>query len=205
MQAALNRSDQLPRGVQVMLSGPSGAAQASDALWFQYTDLTREQSQRIRDAILESLTQRQGWSINSIVQRILPILESADLENPLARAEVIARTEVRSIASVFKMRRYLEDEAARGEPGVYRMRGAHDFRRTKLSWWIDQQVGEGKPLPELLRIMDDGIQRCKAGDFTLTGSLSATKGQPIKLPLNFYRRGFLCHYQDRDTVVEVIQ
>jgi hypothetical protein len=53
-------------------------------------------------------------------------------------------------------------------------------------------------------VMDEGINLAKTGAFEEGGVLSGTPGQPIRLPGNFHRRGFVCHFQERDSVVRVV-
>lgn len=196
---------QVPRQVQAVFRGPSGSVAARDAIYDgPFAGLTMEQSARVKEQVIRSLTQPQGWSTDSIVRRIQPILEEAGIENPRARAETIARVETGALVSEWKLRviQAQQDEGRLEGDERYGVVGAEDFRRTKLSWWIAQQVGEdGRPLAEVLEIMDRGIRLAKAGAFTEAGMLASVEGEPIRLPSNFTRRGFVCHYNDRDTVV----
>lgn len=204
-QASPRNSKQVPKRVQAVFRGPSGAANARDAIYDgPFAGLTMEQSARVKEEVIRSLTQPQGWSVDSIVRRIEPLLEEAGVENPRGRAETIARVETSALVSEWKLRVIQAQRAEGSLDGAerYGVVGAEDFRRTKLSWWVAQQVGEeGRPLAEVLDIMDRGIRLAKAGAFAQGGMLAQTEGEPIKLPANFQRRGFVCHYNDRDTIV----
>lgn len=199
-------STELPATVRAVFRGPSGMLAARDAIYASpFSGLTPFQSERVKAAIIEALNQPQGWSVKSIVERIQPVLVEAGFTPDLAaaRAELIARQETASVASEWKLRLYQEAEEARGTTGQdrYKVVGAEDHRTTKLSRWIRSQVGTGKPLGEVISIMDQGISLAKEGAFSKGGSLSPTPGEPVKLPAQFNRRGFTCHYGERDTVV----
>lgn len=145
------------------------------------------------------------WNVAKVQARLEPILARAGILDAEARASVIARTETAAIISEHRVRVYRAQEQERGKPFLYRDVGVDDHRRTKLSHWIQATIGDGKPLEACLRIMDEGISLAKAGAFAKDGALRGTPGQPITLPLNFRRRGFVAHFNERDTIVRVLR
>lgn len=196
----------LPAGVANLLGGPSGAVEAGDEAFTHYAGLTPDLAQRVKKDIVDALTNVQGWSTNSIAEAIKAHWQAAgfDPDTALARARTAARTEVRSIASEFKRRNYHEEEDRRQERFRYRVRGADDFRTTKLSRWVRGQVPpEGLELAALEQLLDQAVALAVQGAFDKTGTYASTPGNPIKLPAGFQRRGFLIHFNDRDTVVRV--
>lgn len=201
-QAAPRNSDQAGQLFRAAFAGPSGAVEALDALYGgALSGLTPEQTQAVMEEIAASLSQPQGWSIQSIQRRIQPVFERAKVDNAEARANLVARVETAAIISEWKIREYQLREEESGVEGVYRVSGADDHRTTKLSRWIRAQVGDGRPLPDVLRVMDQGVALAKAGAFLPGGALSEVQGQAISLPPGFTRRGSLCHYNDRDIIV----
>lgn len=187
--------------------GPSQAVEAADALWINYADVPPGIAAEINEHILDAMSQPQGWSVTSVSKRIQPILEVAGIDEHTARtrARAIARMETRSLQSEYKVRNALDEMADRGNNPLWVNRGARDHRRTKLSWWIDQSIGAGKTLPEVIGIIEQGIQLAKEGAFTKQGALSGTRGEPIQLPADFQRRGFLAHFNDRDDYVQTFR
>lgn len=205
-QAAPTSSKQEPKRIQAVFSGPSGAAAAQDVLFEDpFAGLDQPVSELIRGEVAQSLSQPQGWSVESIVDRIQPFLERAGVENAAARARTIVRVETNAAISEWKLRIYAAEEAAREERFRYVMRGADDARTTKLSYWVRDQVGQGVPMDRLVAVIEEGIGRAVRGDFDRTGALSGTRGQPIRLPTGFKRRGTLAHFNDRDIVVRVVE
>lgn len=168
-----------------------------------FAGLTAQQADEVRRHVLAVMS-GDRWSVTRIRERITPILDSAGVAAAKSRADIIARTESAAILSEYRVRKYRAEEEERGKQYLYRMSGVKDHRRTKLSWWIQEQVGDGKPLDDVLRIMDDGIEHAKAGAFWEGGSLAGTQGQPIRLPAGFRRRGQTCHFQDRDQMVRTL-
>lgn len=206
IQEAIASNRDLTVNVKTSLGSAAGFNVIEDEAFTEYAGLTPAQAEEVRGEILASLRQ-PTWSTDSIVRRIAPIWERAGLDPAAAaaRAATVARTEVRSIASEFKKRAYQAEEAERGETYRYHIRGANDHRTTKLSYWTRQQIPrDGLPLTDLEAILDEGVMRAIRGDFTETGTLRGTHGQPIHLPPNFKRRGFLIHFNDRDQVYRVV-
>jgi hypothetical protein len=190
--------------VGTRFGGPSPAVAAQDVLMDSFAGLTPDDALRVRQAIVETMSS-PTWNVADLEARIRVILEDAGLPDAASRAGVIARTESAVLVSEHQIRQYRQQEAAQGREFVYRMTGARDHRRTKLSWWVEDQVGAGRPLDDVLRIIEDGIELAKEGAFVKGGSHYATRGQPIKLPAGFQRRGFIAHFNDRDTALRVVR
>lgn len=204
VEQALPKVGQGIEGLHAGFGGPSSApAAAGDIAMDTFAGLTAEQGEEVRRLVLETMSSDR-WSVTRIRDRILPILQSAGVEAAKARAEVIARTESSAVLSEYQVRTFEQQERERGKEYLYRYSGVNDSRRTKLSHWIDQSIGDGRPLREVLSIMDDGVRLAKSGAFEQGGSLGTMPGQPIRLPANFQRRGFVCHFNERDSVVRRI-
>lgn len=202
----LDEDGEMPPGVQAVFNGPSGAVAAEDEIHEAYADLDPATIEQVNEEIVDSLTQPQGWSSRSIQERITPLLVNAGLDRAEAkqRADTISRMEPRSMASEWKMRLWQQEEADRGQEFDYTIRGADDFRTTKMSRWQREQVPDGgAPLEDIKDILDKSIEKAKNGDFTEQGKNSDIPGDPIKLDSGFQRRGFISHYGDRDRVVRV--
>lgn len=206
LHQAIDSSRGLPKDLRAELSGPAGFVGASDEVFAEYAGLTIDAALQVKKEIVESLTQPQGWSTDSIVNRIQHHWEKAGFAPAVARTRAAnaARTEVRSIASEFKRRNWKQEEADRGQKFRYHVRGADDHRTTKQSYWVRSQIPkEGLPLEDVERILDEALLRAKRGDFSTRGMLSHITGRPMRLPSNFQRRGFLIAFNDRDQVFRV--
>lgn len=193
----------VPGNVEAVFSGPSGYPLAEEAIYATYAGLTAEESARVREEVAKSLTQPQGWSIDSVGARVLPILTGAGIDPVTAawRARVIAATETRAAISEWQHRLFRAEEADRGKEFLYRDVGPDDARTTKQSYWVRQQVGEGKTLREITQILDEAVRLAASGAFAEGGSLAGGPGQPVKLPSGFQRRGFLVAFGDRDRII----
>lgn len=206
-------SRNVPNVVMDLFSGPSGSVAARDALYAAYADVTPAAIQRINAAITEVLTRTSGWSARMISDRVRPLLEDDGFqpEEAARRADIIARTEPRAIVAEWQTRLDRAEMNRRGEAWLYDVVGADDHRTTRLSRWIRQEVRteaqrrgqRGLPMDDVFRIMDEGIGHAKAGAFADGGRLSWVEGEPIILPAGFQRRGYVCHYQDRDRMRRV--
>ncbi len=194
----------LPTFDYATFGGPSSApAGAGDIAMDTFAGLTAEQGEQVRQAVLETMS-RDKWNVKRISDRVLPILRQAGIDAAKARAELIARTESGAVISEYKVRVFEQQERERGQEYLYRYSGVNDARRTKLSHWIGQSIGEGRPLRECLSIMDEGVRLAKQGAFEAAGQLATVPGQPIKLPAGFSRRGTVCHFGERDDLVRRI-
>lgn len=167
-----------------------------------FQGLTAAQASEVRQSIVDVM-RSQKWNVDLVRKRVLEVLQAAGLPDADARSQVIARTETAALLSEHRIRVYRAQEEARGKQFLYRDSGVNDHRRTKLSRWIQDTVGAGKTLRECLAIIDDGIQLSKSGAFAKDGALRAVPGQPIVLPRGFRRRGFVAHFNERDTFVRV--
>ena len=187
--------------IRVGFGGPSSAPEsAGDAAMTAFAGLTAEEGEAVRRQVLQTMSSER-WSVARISDRVLPILQRAGLEAAKARADLIARTESAAVLSEYRVRIFEAEEQERGKEYLYRYSGVNDHRRTKLSHWIGQAIGDGKPLRDVLRIMDDGIRHAKTGAFEQGGALATVPGKPIRLPAGFQRRGFVAHFGERDSVV----
>lgn len=194
----------LPASVNTALRGPSGHVLASDVIYSDpFSGVSAEASERVKRVIVDSMTQPQGWSEQSIARRIQPILEAEGLQDARERASLIARMEPAAMAGELRLRQYQAMEEATATPGLYEMVGADDHRTTKLSRWIRARTKGGKPLDEVLRIIEEGIELSKRGAFTNDGAYAGVPGEPIRLPSNFYRRGTVAHFGERDVLRRV--
>lgn len=206
LKQAISSSKQMPKQVLAELAAPAGFTDAQDELFDEFSGLPKKAAREIQQEILDSLTQPQGWSTDSIVRRIQHHWEvrGHSPEASRARAENVARTEVRSLASEFKRRNWHTDEAERQQKFKYHIRGANDHRTTKLSHWTRLQVPRGGlELEEMEKMLDEGVRLAKAGAFWHGGELEKTPGKHISLPEGFKRRGFLVHFNDRDQVFRI--
>lgn len=189
------------QGLNTGFGGPSSApAAAGDVAMDTFAGLTPAQGEEVRHLVLDTMSSDR-WSVARIRDRILPILHEAGVQGAAARAELIARTESAAVLSEYRVRVFEQEERDRGKEYMYRYSGVNDHRRTKLSHWIHQTIGDGKPLRDVLAIMDDGVRLAKQGAFEAGGAYGSLPGQPIKLPPGFERRGFVCHFGERDSVV----
>lgn len=197
----------MPPGVAAVFGGPSGATAAEEAIFSTYAGLTAEQGLEVRREVAASLSQPQGWSLESVAARVRPVLEAAGVDPVAAawRSRVIAATETRAAISEWQQRLYRAAETERGVEFLYRDVGPDDARTTKLSYWCREQIGDGKRLDDVLRILDEGVRLAVAGAFADGGSLARGPGQPVRLPAGFQRRGFLVHFGDRDRIVKAGQ
>lgn len=201
-QSAILSDDALPRSVDSAFKGPSGAVLAQDVLYADpFSGVSPQASEAVKRQIVDSMTQPQGWSEDSIARRIRPILEREGLQDAKERASLIARMEPAAMASELRLRQYMALEENTATPALYEMVGADDHRTTKLSRWIRAQTRGGKVLDEVLRIIDEGIELAKRGAFLAdNAALSGIPGEPIRLPTNFYRRGTVAHFGERDVL-----
>lgn len=205
LRQAVDADTDLPGELDDVFGGPAGSAAADDALFSDFADLDAETTEAVHEQIIESLTQPQGWSTESVVDRVQPVLENAGVENAEARAQNIARMEARSIASEWQQRIWEQQEAERDQAFRYTVVGADDFRTTKMSRWIRQGIpDDGMVMTALEERLDRAIDLAKQGAFTENGRHSDVPGQPIQLPDDFERRGFVTHFGDRDVVQRVV-
>lgn len=170
----------------------------------EFAGLTPIQAEQVRASIVDTMASPR-WNVGLISQRVRALLEVHGIPNASARADLIARTESAAIVSEYRVRQYQAQEAMRGREFLYRDAGVDDHRRTKLSKWIQERVGEGKPLREVISIIEEGISLAKAGAFSATGALRGVQGQSIVLPHGFRRRGLIAHFGERDTFVRVVK
>lgn len=196
-------SNKLPKYLRSAFREPSRVDTVAEAQYEAYSGLSAELTQAINEEILESMTQPQGWSTRSIAARIEPLLAEAGVPHARERANLIARTESAALESEMRLRLIRESEARRGRQDLYRTIGPDDHRRTRMSRWLAEQTRDGVPLDQLEQLMDEAVNLAKRGAFTDQGELSSIEGEPITLPPDFRRRGFVAHFQDRDVVVRV--
>lgn len=124
------------------------------AAWDKFTGYSRQASKAIRNEIEQSLTQPQGFSISSIVDRMQKLYPGLADD----KAANIARTEVHSIMNSAREEAYKDQDGA--ENFVYYWQGPADHRETLVCREIKRTVekrGGSVPLEELR-----GILRSKA-------------------------------------------
>lgn len=194
---------QAEEGFSADFGGPSAAVAAADALSDGFAGLTAVQAAEVRQEVIRVM-RSQKWSVPLVRDAVQRVLERTGIPHPDVRADVIARTETAALVSEHRLRVYRRQEAEHSRQFLYRDSGVNDHRRTKLSRWIQDTVGAGKTLPECIQAIEDGISLAKAGAFDRHGALRGVPGQPIVLPPSFRRRGFVAHFNERDTFVRVL-
>lgn len=197
----------LPEDIrQVLEDDITGEIWAADHIENTYADVDQGTAAEIEDILTEELNSDDGWSVQSLTDTLEQTLDArTGIDNPRARARTIARTETASVISEARKRRNEQLALERPDEQLFTVQGADDSRTTKMSYWIRQEVGDGVPHDELIDILDEAVSLAKDGAFTENGQHGNIHGEPIELPSDFSRRGYVTHFNDRDRVERVVR
>lgn len=202
-QVPTNAAD-MTESVKTILDGSGGPIIAQDELMDRYAGIGPAEATELQEILVDELTQPDGFSVQRTQERIAQMLRDRGFPDLAGRAKTITRTESAAIITEAKRRNFQQMAAQREEELRFTVRGADDFRTTKMSRWIRQQIPEdGLPLDELEQLLDRAVALAKQGAFTENGQHGDVTGDPIELPQGFRRRGFVTHFNDRDTVLRV--
>jgi len=129
--------------------------QMEDPIWDSYEGVPMAAANTIKGHLQDSLRQHQGWSLNSIVNR---------LRNDFPRmskkqAETIARQEVAGTINRAKIDQLL----ARKEDPMVRWIGPGDQDSTELCKDLEQESKSGMPLSEFMETMEEYTRRYDEG------------------------------------------
>lgn len=129
--------------------------QLRDPLYDSYDDIPQAAALSVKSVIRESLTQEQGWSLDSVVSR----LEDEFDVLSRGRAKRIARQE---IAATLNQAEKISFQARPDEPEVV-WNGPSDSSTTELCEEVKREVGDGVPLSELEDILERKARKYKYG------------------------------------------
>ena len=118
-----------------------------DPMWDEYSNTPMAAALTVKDEISTSLTQSQGWSIDSIQRRLrddFPQLEKYERVR-------IARQEV---AGVLNFSKIIAIQARKGDPLV-RWVGPGDTDSTTLCKQLERETSGGVPLSEMLELLKE--------------------------------------------------
>lgn len=123
-------------------------ALSEGALFSEFETLTKAQVRELRKVMLTSMTQPQGWSINSVVKKLEEVLPEGAQKN----LRTIVRTETQSINNVARKLEYDD----RDPEGMFKYQwiGPNDRRTTDTCKNITRRASKGVSLEELQKIID---------------------------------------------------
>lgn len=132
--------------------------QLEDPIWDAYADIPQAQAITIKMEIRESLTQHQGWSLDSIDRRLrnkFPYLSKN-------RRQIIARQET---AAVINRAKRVELEARPdGEDEIVRWVGPDDFATTDLCTSVKDEIpDEGITFAQLKAVLEAAAEEYPEG------------------------------------------
>lgn len=116
-------------------------------LWDAYADIPESAGLRVEQIIEDSLTQPQGWSLESVVNQIDDEFEFISR----GRAKGIARQEVAAVLNEAE----IVALQARPDDTIVRWVGPDDVDTTEMCKTIKERVGDGVPVSELLSILEE--------------------------------------------------
>lgn len=118
-----------------------------DPLWNDYADIPETAGMRVHQVIKDSLTQPQGWSLDSVVNQLADEFDFL----PKHRVERIVRQEV---AATLNEAEIVELQARPEEPTV-KWVGPDDQDTTVICQEIKSEIGSGVPLSEALDVLSE--------------------------------------------------
>ena len=113
-----------------------------------FEGMTEKQVTKVFNELLDSMTQPQGWSVNSIVRNLDKILPAEFERGPLER---IVRTETTSIMNVSRSLEY-KSRDPKGE-FKYKWVGPSDARTTQICNEIEAKTKKGVSMEQLDKII----------------------------------------------------
>lgn len=131
--------------------------QMRDPLYDQYDDIPQAAALNVKSAIRESLTQEQGWSLDSVVSRLEDDFDVLSR----GRAKRIARQEISATLNQAEKISFkaLPDDR---RPNVV-WSGPSDSSTTELCEEVKREVGDGVPLTELEDILSEKASQYEYG------------------------------------------
>lgn len=172
-------SDEVPEFVQRWVSD---VVERVDPMWDQgYENVPKAAALRLHKEITESLTQPQGWSVNSIVRRLTSEFEGLDVE----RARNITRSEVAAVLNKAR------EVAYRARPDEVQVKwvGPDDEDTTVICEHVKSriaEVGGAVTVFKLREILDETAREHRGSG-----------GTPERA------KEYVPHYQCRHTMVEI--
>jgi len=126
-----------------------------DPMWDEYDGVPMAAGMTVKQEIRDSLTQPQGWSLDSIVDRLddeFPNLEEFNKRR-------IARQEVAGVLNGAKITALL---AQPSDPKV-KWVGPDDADTTELCEEVKSEVGDGVPVSELIELLEEKANNFEGG------------------------------------------
>lgn len=123
------------------------------AMFSAFKDMTRTQANQVRLTMIDSMTQPQGWSINSVVKNLKKVLP----EDAQKNLRMIVRTETQSIKNVARKLEYGD----RDPEGVFKFQwiGPADKRTTDTCKNITRRASKGVSMKELQKIINEEAKK----------------------------------------------
>ena len=133
----------------------SSIMELEDPMWDEYENVPMAAGLTVKQEIKESLTQPQGWSLDSIANRLgddFPHMEEHQ-RNRIARQEVAGVLNRSKIASLL----------ARPDDPLVRWVGPDDGDTTELCKSLVEETSDGVPISEMLSLLKDHAKQHDGG------------------------------------------